>query len=195
MKQLKTAFSLLLFVWFSLSSSCLGMDIWNQSVLNVDGKQIVLKESAGDRATVLAFWCNHCPYVKKYENRMIDIARDYNDKGVSFIALNPNDPVKYPGDSFEKMQEVAKDKQYPFVYAVDASAALARHLKATKTPHIYVYDAQKQLVYVGTIDDNVEDAGAVKKQYLREVLDAVLQGAPLPYTETKAVGCTIKWPN
>ncbi|MCF6191690.1 MAG: thioredoxin family protein [Candidatus Hydrothermae bacterium] len=142
---------------------------------------------------VVIFSCNHCPYVKAYEDRMIQIAKDYADRGVQFVLINANDPEQYPDDSFENMKIRAREKGYPFPYLFDASQDVPRAFGAGRTPEVFVFDRDRRLRYRGAIDDAWDDPGAVKRAYLRETLDALLRGQEPPVTETPAVGCTIKW--
>lgn len=139
------------------------------------------------------FWCNHCPYVRAWEDRVIQIQRDYAGRGVRFMLISSNDPLKYPDDSIEQMRRRAKDKAYPFPYLFDESQEVARAYGATRTPEIFLFDEQRVLRYHGAPDDNFDDPAAVRHHYLREALDALLRSATPPDAETRPVGCTIKW--
>ena len=141
---------------------------------------------------VLVQWCNHCPYVIGWQDRMNDVQRDYAARGVRVVAVNSNDAERFPGDSFEEMVERAREKSYSFDYLYDPSQDVARHLGSERTPEVFVFDRDRRLVYHGAIDDN-RDEREVGRRYLREVLDAVLAGAEPPVTETPAVGCSVKW--
>lgn len=112
---------------------------------------------------------------------------------MQFVAINANDAVKYPSDSFEAMVERAKEKGFNFPYLHDESQAIARAYGAQRTPEVFVFDRERRLCYHGAIDDNYKDPGAVKQHYLRSALDAVLAGKAAPVGETAPVGCTIKW--
>jgi len=125
----------------------------NRPMLNVDGKQVTLGSLKGEKGLVLSFWSNTCPWVAKYEDRFLALARTYQPKGFSFVVVNANDPKAHPREALEAMKERALQKKYPFPYLVDENSALARALGATRTPHVYVYDASGKLVYVGAIDD------------------------------------------
>ncbi len=161
---------------------------------NVDGSTVSL-DSLKDGASALAvvFSCNHCPYVLAWEDRLIQIARDYAGRGVRFALINANDPVRYPADSFPEMQSRAKMKSYPFPYLFDETQEVARAYGAERTPEVFLFDASGALVYHGAPDDNYDDASRVTRHYLREALDAVLAGGAPPVAETRPVGCTIKW--
>lgn len=158
-----------------------------------DGKTYSLDSFKDAKALVVIFSCNHCPYVKAYEDRMIEIQKDYQAKGVRLAVINSNDAENYPEDSFDDMVRRAREKGFNFPYLRDESQDIARAYGATHTPHLFVFGPDRKLAYTGKIDDNWENPAAVKRRYLREALDAVLAGrAPNP-AETHAIGCTIKW--
>ena len=159
----------------------------------VDGKHHSLAGDAGNDALVVVFTCNHCPYAQAWEDRLVQIQAEYASKGVKLIAINANDAVKYPDDSFPKMKERAAAKGFNFPYLHDESQKVARAYGAQRTPEVFVFDKGSTLRYQGTVDDNYEDPAAVKTPYLRQALDAVLAGKPAPTAETAPVGCTIKW--
>lgn len=159
----------------------------------VDGRTYSLEEFADKPLLVVIFSCNHCPYVQAYEDRIIGMQRDYQDGGVQFVAINSNDDVNYPEDSFERMVERAKAKGYNFPYLRDATQEIAKAYAATHTPQLFVFDKDRRLRYTGKIDDNWQNPKAVKRQYLREALDALLAGNVPAEAQTHAIGCTIKW--
>ena len=159
----------------------------------VDGTTHSLDEFAGKNANAVIFSCNHCPYVRAWEDRMVQIQADYATKGVQLVVINANDASKYPDDSFPKMVERAREKKFNFPYLRDESQEVARAYGAERTPEVFLLDKNGILRYHGTIDDNYDDPAAVKSHYLREALDAMLARRPLPREETRPVGCTIKW--
>lgn len=163
------------------------------SLKGTDGKIYSLKDFQGAKALVVIFSCNHCPYVKAYEDRMIQIQKDYQAKGVRFLAINSNDSANYPQDSFESMVERAKEKSFNFPYLHDQTQEIAKKYEATHTPHLFVFDAARRLAYTGKIDDNWENPSAVAKNYLRDALDDLAAGKAPRLAETHAIGCTIKW--
>lgn len=163
------------------------------SLPGVDGKIYSLQDFEAYPVLVVVFWCNHCPYVQAYEERTIALAREFAEKGVAFVAINANDPVKYPEDSFENMKRRAEEKSYPFPYLFDESQQVARAYGAERTPEFFVFDEARELRYHGRLDDNWEDAQAVQRQFLREALEAVLKGELPHFPNTQPVGCTIKW--
>jgi thiol-disulfide isomerase/thioredoxin len=149
----------------------------------------------GDKAapaTVVVFTCNHCPYAKAYEPVLIAMAKQYAEKGVRFVAINPNDPKLQPQDSFDKMKERAKEKEFPFPYLYDATQETAKAYGARVTPHIFMLDSQAVLRYRGRINDSQEQ-DKVQVHDLANALDALLAGKDIATTETKAFGCGIKW--
>jgi peroxiredoxin len=159
----------------------------------VDGRTYSLSSlSQGKKATAVIFMCNHCPYVLAWLERMIAAGKDYAGKGVAFVGINANDAVKYPTDSFEKMQDLAKERGLPFPYLHDASQQVASAYGAERTPEIFLFDGDLKLRYHGAPDDNYDETQATVP-YLRQALDAVLTGKELPVAETPPVGCTIKW--
>jgi thiol-disulfide isomerase/thioredoxin len=160
---------------------------------NVDGRELTIEEAAGAKGTLVIFSCNHCPWVKAWEQRLVELGNAYPAKGIGVIVVNPNDPAAYPGDSFEAMVERAKEKGYRFPYVMDATSGVGRAFGATRTPEAFLFDAGGVLVYHGAIDDNAEDAAKVTKRYLRDALDAVTAGSKPAVAETKALGCSIKF--
>ena len=166
------------------------------SLKNIDGKMVSLKDNIGAKGAIIIFTCNHCPYAKAYEQRVMELDKMYKGKGFPVIAINPNDPVAVPDDSFDNMVKTAKQKGYTFPYLIDETQQVARQFGAARTPHVFVLnktDKGYEVAYIGAIDDNTEDAGAVKHKYVEDAVNALLNGKSVPVTETKAVGCTIKW--
>lgn len=159
----------------------------------IDGRNHAFSEYADNDAIVLIFSCNHCPYVQAWEDRIIDIQTDYNDKGVQIIAINANDEKKYPDDSFAKMKERSRNKGFNFIYLRDETQEVARSYGAERTPEVFLFDQQGKLQYHGAIDDNFRESKEVKQHYLRDALNSVLKGETPPMVETRPVGCTIKW--
>lgn len=159
----------------------------------VDGKTYSTADFADKEALAVIFSCNHCPYVKAWEDRMVEIQRDYRDKGIEFLVISSNDPAKYPEDSFDQMKVRAADKGFNFPYLYDETQEIAHAYGAERTPEVFLFDKAGTLRYHGAIDDNFEDPAAVQSHYLREALDAVLADEAPATPATKPVGCTIKW--
>lgn len=155
----------------------------------VDDKKHSLDDYQDAKALVVVFTCNQCPVAKAYEDRLIELAKDYKDKGVQVVAINVNDA---PQDSFEKMKERAQEKGFNFPYLYDESQKSAQDYEAKVTPHLYILDKDRKVAYIGALDDN-NSAKQVKDKYARDALDAVLAAKEPPKAETTARGCTIKW--
>lgn len=162
--------------------------------LPATGGSTVSTDQFADRTVLgVAFWCNHCPYVKAWEDRLMAIQREYAERGVQMVLINSNDPAAYPDDSFEAMRLRAREKGYVFPYLFDESQQVARSYGATRTPEIFLFDRERVLRYHGAPDDNFEHPEAVTSHYLRDALDALLVGRPPVVTTMPPKGCTIKW--
>ena len=160
---------------------------------STDGGMVSLDGLRDREAVVVAFWCNHCPYVIAWEDRFIRLQRDYADKGVAFVAICANDAVSYPQDSFENMAKRAREKAYPFPYLYDETQEVASAYGAERTPEIFLFDGDLRLAYHGAIDDDHKDPAAVRRHFLRDAIDAVLAGQAPPVQETQPIGCSVKW--
>lgn len=163
------------------------------SLPGTDGRTYSLDGLADKPVLVVVFSCNHCPYVQAYEDRLIAIQRDYAGRGVQVVAINSNDDANYPEDSFEQMMVRAQARGFNFVYLRDASQAVARVYDATHTPQLFVFDRARTLRYTGKIDDNWQNPQAVTRRFLRDAIDALLNGRDPVEAQTHAIGCTIKW--
>lgn len=160
---------------------------------NVDGEELNLKSIVKPAGTLVVFTCNHCPFAKQWESRIVELGNTYEAKGIGVIAINANDPKEYEEDSFSVMQQRAKEKGMEFPYVVDATSNVARAFGATKTPEAFLFDKNMKLVYHGAIDDNGKDPSKIENAYLKLALEALLSGEPVPVPETKSIGCTIKF--
>lgn len=158
-----------------------------------DGKHYGLTSFAEAKAVVISFTCNHCPYAQAYEDRFIALAREFGPKGVAFVAINPNDALSYPEDSFEKMKVRAREKEFPFPYLVDESQQVAKAYGAVCTPHLFLLNSERKLAYEGRIDDSWKNAAAAKAHDLRDAISDVLAGEPVRVPNTNPMGCSIKW--
>ncbi len=159
----------------------------------VDGATHALTDLLQQQVVVVIFSCNHCPYVQAWEDRMIAIQREFSAQGVQVVAINANDAVKYPDDSFAAMQQRAEAEGFNFLYLHDKSQEIARAYGATRTPEVFLLDGDGVLRYRGAIDDHYQAASAVQQPYLRQAIEAVLAGNDIGIATTDAVGCTIKW--
>lgn len=163
------------------------------SLPGVDDQTHALTDYADKAAVAVIFSCNHCPYVKAWEDRMVQIQADYADRGVQLIAISSNDAQRYPDDSFPNMKRRAQEKGFNFPYLYDESQEIARAYGAERTPEVFLFDSDGVLRYHGAIDDNYDDPAAVQQTYLRDALEAVLAGQTPPVAQTPPVGCTVKW--
>ena len=163
------------------------------SLPGVDGQTRSLDSFSDAEVLVVVFTCNHCPYAIACEDRLIAIQRDYADKGVQLVGINPNDDENYPDDSFDKMVARAAEKGFNFPYLRDESQEVARAYDAACTPDIFVFDRDRKLVYNGRIDDNWQQPENVTRRDLRAVLDATLEGKPFDFEPVASMGCSIKW--
>ena len=143
-------------------------------------------------ALLVVVLCNHCPYVQAVDDRLNALAQAFARR-CAVVAINPNDAVAYPEDSFEAMRARAKAKGYVFPYLWDEDQQVARDLGAVCTPDFFLYDAHRHLAYRGRLDDNWKDPTKVRRQDLREALEAVLAGQPGPEVQHPSMGCSIKW--
>lgn len=163
---------------------------------NVDGSYVSMTGNPENKGYLVIFSCNTCPWVKRYESRMIALHKKYAPKGYPVIAINPNDVERMPGDSFEAMKQRAKEMNYPFPYVQDETQEIARAYGASNTPQVYVLQKEGKkfrVKYIGAIDDNPRDANAVQTTYVEDAVDALLNGEKVPVKKAKAIGCTIKW--
>ena len=160
----------------------------------VSNKVLTLEELKSDKATVIMFVCNHCPYVKHLQEGLVSLAEDYIPEGVSFIAISSNDVESYPEDAPELMREEAKKWGYSFPYLYDETQIVARQYDAACTPDFYIYDGALQLVYRGQLDGSRPGNGVpVTGNDIREALDDLLKGNPISEAQTPSQGCNIKW--
>ena len=162
---------------------------------NVDGKYVSLSDYPDAKGFIVAFTCNGCPYAVAYQDRIIELDNKYKAKGYPVIAINPNDTGQAPDDDLENMRKRADSKGYTFPYLKDASQEVYRTFGAERTPHMYVLTKAGEdfvVSYVGAIDDNYQDASAVKEPYLANAVNALLAGNQPEPNYTKAIGCGIK---
>ena len=158
-----------------------------------DGKDYSLASFKDAKYLVVVFSCNHCPYVVGSEDRIIRFAKDYAPKGVKMVAINSNETVEHPGDSFENMVTRIKEKKYPFPYLRDESQEIALAYGALRTPHFYVFDGERKLRYTGRMDDNPKMEALAKTHELRDAMDAILAGKKPPVEKINPLGCNVKW--
>lgn len=162
---------------------------------NVDGKMLSLADVTGKAGTLVVFTCNHCPFAKAWEERIVELGNTYAAKGVGVVLVNANDPTTHPDDGFEQMQARAKSRGMKVPYVVDDTSGVARAFGASVTPEAFLFDKSGKLAYHGTIDDNRQEPDKVKVRYLKDALDAVVAGKKPAVPETKGLGCGIKFRN
>ena len=160
---------------------------------NVDGEMLSIADVTGKAGTLVVFTCNHCPFAKGWEERIVGLANTYSKKGIGVILINANDPAKYAEDGFAEMQARAKMRGLQTPYVVDETSAVARAFGATVTPEAFLFDKGGKLVYHGTVDDNHQDAAKVQNRYLKDALESVAAGKAPAQAETKSLGCGIKF--
>ncbi len=162
------------------------------NLMGVDGKMHSLSGLKNAKGYVVIFTCNHCPFAKMYEDRIIALQEEFGPKGYPIIAINPNDPEVAPDDSYEKMKIRAKEKGFNFPYLFDKGQKIYPKYGATKTPHVFLLDKDRTVKYIGAIDDNARDASSVKERFLANAINALASGKKIKTETTKAIGCSIK---
>ena len=159
-----------------------------------EGKAVSSDDFKGAPALVVAFICNHCPFVKHIRSQFAEFARDVQARGVAVVAISSNDASTYPDDSPEKMAEEIKLAGYTFPYLYDESQDVAKSYQAACTPDFFLFDRDRKLVYRGQFDDSRPGSGRpVTGKDLRAAVDAVLAGKPVSAEQRPSVGCNIKW--
>lgn len=160
----------------------------------VSENDLSLEQLKSDKATVIMFICNHCPYVKHVQQGLVELANDYISKGVSFIAINSNDVKNYTEDSPDNMKKVAERLGYPFPYLFDETQEIAKAYDAACTPDFYIFDEGLKLIYRGQMDDSRPENGKpVTGRDIRKALDQILGGTPVSKDQIPSIGCNIKW--
>jgi peroxiredoxin len=161
----------------------------------VSGTVLSLKDVAGEKATVIMFLCNHCPYVLYVNPEIVKIFKKYHPKGVNFVGISSNDAENYPQDSPELMTTHAKEVGYDFPYLYDDTQNIARAYDAVCTPEFYIFDADLKLVYRGQLDESRPKRNPVPStgKDLRAALEAVLNNEEVNPNQRPGGGCNIKW--
>jgi thiol-disulfide isomerase/thioredoxin len=160
----------------------------------VSGKKVGLKDVKSAKATVVMFICNHCPYVKHIQSQIVQIPKDYQPKGVAFVAISANDAKNYPEDAPDEMKKLAVSLGYTFPYLYDETQEVARAYHAECTPDFYIFDGNLKCVYRGQMDDSRRsNKHPISGKDIREALDAILAGRPVNSVQKPSVGCNIKW--
>lgn len=160
----------------------------------ISGEKFSLTGYIGNKALLVMFICNHCPYVKKIKKGLVEFASDYMPKGVGIVAISSNDVENYPEDSPERMKEDAEEFGYPFPYLYDETQEAAKKYKAACTPDFFLFDENHELAYRGQFDDSrPKNDKPVTGKDLRAAADAILAGEPVPEEQVPSIGCNIKW--
>lgn len=160
----------------------------------VSGKQLSLNNLTGEKATVVMFICNHCPYVKHVNKELVSLANDYLSKGIAFIAISSNDIVNYPQDGPELMKVNAREENYPFPYLYDETQEIAKAYHAACTPDFSIFDKDLLCVYRGQLDDSRPKNDSISDgKDIRAALDAILAGNAVSENQFPSMGCNIKW--
>lgn len=172
------------------------------SLPSTDGPVLGLDDVAQAEALVVLFICNHCPYVIHIAPALAALASEYMERKVAFVAINSNDAEQYPADGFEQMKREKAERGYPFPYLFDENQSVAQAYGAACTPDLYVFDRTRALVYRGQFDDtrpdrissgNYKSSNPATGKDLRQALDLLLAGKPLPDAQQPSMGCNIKW--
>jgi peroxiredoxin len=166
------------------------------SLKDISGNMVSLSDIDDAKGFIVVFSCNTCPVVKNYEERISGLHKEFADKGFPVVAINSNDRNISPGDSFEEMKKHAATKKYDFHYLYDESQQIAKEFGATNTPHVFVLSRDENILrveYTGAIDNNADNPEAATKKYVADAVNNLLKGDDPSPSETKAVGCGIKW--
>lgn len=158
-----------------------------------DGATVTLDDVMGPAGVVVMFLCRHCPYVKHVEAELARIAGEYGEQGVGFVGISANDPERQPDDAPASLAEQKRTVGFPFPYLFDATQQVAQAYGAACTPDLFVYDADRRLVYRGRLDATRPGGPEPDGAELRAALDALVAGAPIPDDQQPAIGCSIKW--
>ncbi len=163
------------------------------SLKGTDGRIYSIKDFEGCKAFVVIFTCNHCPYARAYESRILELASIYQPLGAKFVAVCANDPAGYPEDDFDHMVAKSQTWDFAFPYLQDIDQVMAEAYDAACTPEIYIFDRELRLRYHGRVDDNHQDRSRVTEQSMADALAAIIEGETPAQPMTAAIGCSIKW--
>ena len=195
--KLKCLLSLLLLLvgFFGKAQYTIGDIATDFKLINVDDRYVSLSDFKQAKGFIVIFTCNHCPYAKAYEDRIIALDKKYKPLGYPVIAINPNDPLVQPQDSMDEMKIRAKEKGFTFPYLLDEGQKIYPKYGATKTPHVFILKKEKSnniVKYIGAIDNNYEDPTDVNHYYVEDAVNALLKNQEVKEKKTVAIGCTIK---
>jgi peroxiredoxin len=165
----------------------------NVKMKSVDGRMLSIADATGKAGTLVVFTCNHCPFAKGWEQRIAELGNGYSKRGVGVVLVNANDPAAYVEDGYAEMQARARKLALEIPYVVDATSEVARAFGASVTPETFLFDKSGKLVYHGAVDDNHKEPAKVQKRFLEEALDAVVSGKSPATSQSKSIGCGIKF--
>lgn len=171
----------------------IGSKLPNFSLKNIDNQWVNNTYLHDAKAGLVIFSCNHCPYVKGSDQAVIDLYNKYSRSGLKVLAVNSNDPIKYPEDSFEMMIEKSQSMNLPFPYLFDETQEVAKLFDAACTPECFLFNKEGFLVYHGTVNDSPRDPSKVTKYFLEEAVISVLAGQKPDLAFVHPIGCSIKW--
>ena len=169
----------------------LGSDAPYFDLPDTNGENIAIDKFEAD-ALIVIFTCNHCPYAKAIEDRLILLGNEYRNKA-DFVLISSNEIENYPDDSPDKMAERHTVKNYPFPYLFDETQEVAKAYRAVCTPDIFLYSKDRKLKYRGRLDDNWKEPENVTREELRMAIDAVLSSKEIEFDQIPSMGCNIKW--
>jgi peroxiredoxin len=162
-------------------------------LLGVDGKHWTLADAKGERGTLVMFICNHCPYVKAIRERLVSDLRELKSLGVNTIAISSNDTINYPDDSYENMQLMATEFDFPFPYVFDETQEVAKTYGAVCTPDFFGFNKDLELQYRGRFDDAGRNPAPVSSRDLFKAMKLVAETGQGPRDQVSSIGCSIKW--
>lgn len=168
------------------------LPLGDQQVEDTSGRNITLQSAADNNGLIVIFFSNTCPWVAKWEDRLIELSTYSTTNDFGMIVLNSNERIRDRGESLEDMNRRAQKQSYNFTYALDAGHKIADAFGAQYSPEVFIFDTNLQLVYYGAIDDNPNNANSVSKPYVKDALDALLAGESVPTRKTRIIGCSIK---
>lgn len=163
------------------------------SLPSVDGKSYSLDDFSHTKALLVAFICNHCPYVRAIEDRLIELKKSFKQGEFEIVGICANDAKNYPDDNRDALLKRWREKNYDFPYLIDEDQTIAKAFSAVCTPDLFLYDKNRALFYHGQLDDNWQDASKVKHESLKEAINAILTNQKPPSEQKPSMGCSIKW--
>lgn len=193
-KMLFSALFLSMVVCASAQSLAVGSDLpmGDVKMKDISGKEVSIKDAVKQNGVLVMFSCNTCPYVIKNQQRTLDVAAYAKQNNIGMILLNSNEATRDGDDSYEDMKAYARNQGYDFYYTVDRDSKIANAFGATRTPELFLFDANGKLQYKGAIDDNPNDAGNVKRVHAKEAITELVARKAISVKESRSVGCSIK---